>query len=66
MLDDSGVGAEEDIRRVTACPRCWARTTMSADVKGDACEGPLEKNTQDPKSNAGQYSTPRACARRRV
>ena len=33
---------------------------MSADVKGDAYEGLLEKNAQDPKSGAGQYFTPRA------
>ncbi|MGH2360725.1 MAG: type I restriction-modification system subunit M, partial [bacterium] len=35
-------------------------TTMSADVKGDAYEGLLEKNAQDTKSGAGQYFTPRA------
>ncbi len=34
--------------------------TMSADVKGDAYEGLLEKNAQDTKSGAGQYFTPRA------
>jgi type I restriction enzyme M protein len=34
-------------------------TTMSADVKGDAYEGLLEKNAQDTKSGAGQYFTPR-------
>ena len=33
---------------------------MDADVKGDACEGLLEKNAQDTKSGAGQYFTPRA------
>ncbi len=33
---------------------------MSADVKGDAYEGLLEKNAQDTKSGAGQYFTPRA------
>ena len=32
---------------------------MSADVKGDAYEGLLEKNAQDVKSGAGQYFTPR-------
>jgi type I restriction enzyme M protein len=32
---------------------------MSADVKGDAYEGLLEKNAQDTKSGAGQYFTPR-------
>ncbi len=32
---------------------------MSADVKGDAYEGLLEKNAQDTKSGAGQYVTPR-------
>jgi len=34
--------------------------TLSADVKGDAYEGLLEKNAQDLKSGAGQYFTPRA------
>lgn len=33
---------------------------MSADVKGDAYEGLLEKNAQDTKSGAGQYFTPRS------
>jgi type I restriction enzyme M protein len=33
---------------------------LSADVKGDAYEGLLEKNAQDLKSGAGQYFTPRA------
>jgi type I restriction enzyme M protein len=32
---------------------------MSADVKGDAYEGLLEKNAQDIKGGAGQYFTPR-------
>jgi type I restriction enzyme M protein len=32
---------------------------MSADVKGDAYEGLLEKNAQDTKGGAGQYFTPR-------
>lgn len=32
---------------------------MSADVKGDAYEGLLEKNAQDTKTGAGQYFTPR-------
>src|SRR5699024_7956598 len=35
----------------------WTR--MSADVKGDAYEGLLEKNAQDTKGGAGQYFTPR-------
>ncbi|MGQ0658700.1 MAG: HsdM family class I SAM-dependent methyltransferase [Chromatiales bacterium] len=35
-------------------------SVMSADVKGDAYEGLLEKNAQDLKSGAGQYFTPRA------
>ena len=35
---------------------------MSADVKGDAYEGLLEKNAQDVKGGAGQYFTPRAVA----
>ena len=34
-------------------------TVMTADVKGDAYEGLLEKNAQDTKSGAGQYFTPR-------
>ena len=34
-------------------------SSMGADVKGDAYEGPLEKNAQDTKSGAGQYFTPR-------
>ena len=33
--------------------------TLSADVKGDAYEGLLEKNAQDTKGGAGQYFTPR-------
>lgn len=32
---------------------------LSADVKGDAYEGLLEKNARDTKSGAGQYFTPR-------
>jgi type I restriction enzyme M protein len=35
----------------------WTR--LDADVKGDAYEGPLEKNAQDVKGGAGQYFTPR-------
>jgi len=35
-------------------------SAMSADVKGDAYEGLLEKNAQDVKGGAGQYFTPRA------
>jgi type I restriction enzyme M protein len=34
-------------------------SVMSADVKGDAYEGLLERNAQDTKSGAGQYFTPR-------
>ena len=34
-------------------------SAMSADVRGDAYEGLLEKNAQDTKSGAGQYFTPR-------
>jgi type I restriction enzyme M protein len=34
-------------------------TGFSADVKGDAYEGLLEKNARDTKSGAGQYFTPR-------
>ena len=33
---------------------------MSADVKGDAYEGLLERNAQDVKGGAGQYFSPRA------
>lgn len=35
-------------------------SSLTADVKGDAYEGLLEKNAQDTKSGAGQYFTPRA------
>ena len=35
-------------------------SSLSADVKGDAYEGLLEKNAQDTKSGAGQYFTPRS------
>lgn len=35
-------------------------TAMSADVKGDAYEGLLQKNAEDVKGGAGQYFTPRA------
>jgi type I restriction enzyme M protein len=35
--------------------------SMSADVKGDAYEGLLEKNAQDTKSGAGQYSARASC-----
>jgi type I restriction enzyme M protein len=41
-------------------------SVMSADVKGDAYEGLLEKNAQDIKSGAGQYFTPRALIRAMV
>ena len=34
-------------------------SAMSADVKGDAYEGLLQKNAEDTKSGAGQYFTPR-------
>jgi len=34
-------------------------TAMSADVKGDAYEGLLQKNAEDVKGGAGQYFTPR-------
>jgi len=34
--------------------------SMSADVKGDAYEGLLERNAQDVKGGAGQYFTPRS------
>jgi type I restriction enzyme M protein len=34
-------------------------SVLSADVKGDAYEGLLERNAQDTKSGAGQYFTPR-------
>ena len=32
---------------------------LSADIKGDAYEGLLERNARDTKSGAGQYFTPR-------
>jgi type I restriction enzyme M protein len=35
-------------------------SAMSADVKGDAYEGLLERDAQDVKGGAGQYFTPRA------
>src|SRR6266853_2080612 len=35
-------------------------SAMSADVKGDAYEGLLQKNAEDVKGGAGQYFTPRA------
>ena len=35
-------------------------SSMSADVKGEAYEGLLERNAQDVKGGAGQYFTPRA------
>jgi type I restriction enzyme M protein len=35
-------------------------TSLSADVKGDAYEGLLEKNAADVKGGAGQYFTPRS------
>src|SRR5262249_42938924 len=38
-------------------------SAMSADVKGDAYEGLLEKNAQDLKSGAGQSFPPRAVMR---
>jgi type I restriction enzyme M protein len=34
-------------------------SSLSADVKGDAYEGLLQKNAEDVKSGAGQYFTPR-------
>jgi type I restriction enzyme M protein len=34
-------------------------SSLSADVKGDAYEGLLQKNAQDVKGGAGQYFTPR-------
>ena len=40
--------------------------SMSADVKGDAYEGLLERNAQDTKSGAGQYFTPRPSLRLRL
>src|SRR5688500_13993045 len=35
-------------------------SSLSADVKGDAYEGLLQKNAADVKGGAGQYFTPRA------
>jgi type I restriction enzyme M protein len=40
-----------------------AWTGLSADLKGDAYEGLLEKNARDTKSGAGQYFTLRALVR---
>ena len=41
-------------------------TTLSADVKGDAYEGLLQKNAEDVKGGAGQYFTPRELINRLV
>ncbi|MCK6445335.1 MAG: type I restriction-modification system subunit M [Planctomycetes bacterium] len=41
-------------------------TSLSADVKGDAYEGLLQKNAEDVKGGAGQYFTPRALIRAMV
>jgi len=41
-------------------------SAMSADVKGDAYEGLLEKNASDVKGGAGQYFTPRSVTRAMV
>jgi type I restriction enzyme M protein len=41
-------------------------TVLDADVKGDAYEELLEKNSQDPKGGAGQYFTPRPLIRAMV
>ena len=41
-------------------------SSMSADVKGDAYEGLLEKNAEDVKGGAGQYFTPRPLIRAMV
>src|SRR5260370_8719008 len=41
-------------------------TMLSADVKGDAYEGLLQKNAEDTKSGAGQYFTPRPLIRAMV
>lgn len=38
-------------------------TAVDADLKGDACEGLLQKGAEDTKSGAGQYFTPRPLAR---
>ena len=38
-------------------------TSLSADVKGDAYEGLLQKNAEDVKGGAGQYFTPRPLIR---
>ena len=35
-------------------------SSLSADVKGDAYEGLLQKNAEDVKGGAGQYFTPRS------
>jgi len=41
-------------------------SAMSADVKGDAYEGLLQKNAEDVKGGAGQYFTPRPLIRAMV
>jgi len=41
-------------------------SVLSADVKGDAYEGLLEKNAQESKKGAGQYFTPRPVIRAMV
>jgi len=41
-------------------------SSLSADVKGDAYEGLLQKNAEDVKGGAGQYFTPRALIRAMV
>ena len=58
-------GAEQDPGPGQAAPadrgpdRQGAVVRLSADVKGDAYEGLLQKNAEDVKGGAGQYFTPR-------
>jgi type I restriction enzyme M protein len=69
-LLENGVSAQANVSSANVKARSAGRSyketwvSMSADVKGDAYEGLLEKNTtliktMDTKSGAGQYFMPR-------
>ncbi len=64
-LIENGVSVQANVSNANVkahgADRSYKETwvSMSADVKGDAYEGLLEKNAQDTKSGAGQYFTPR-------
>jgi type I restriction enzyme M protein len=64
-LIENGVSVQANVSSANVKARSAGRSyketwvSMSADVKGDAYEGLLEKNAQDTKSGAGQYFTPR-------